>query len=445
MKTKTTIKILGTILICILSITSISGHFLEKNLNSTTKSFQRSSSNQIRSGYIDISVEEVWDMCSSITNGITIPIDVRTDTEWLSERINTPYPEFPRHYVLSSLQTESGLEAFMNEYNGKDVIMYCKAGGRSASAAQILIANNFNGTIYNMVGGITAWMAADLPTHNGNTPPNQPVQPSGPTICSINLPYTFQTTGIDPNADVIRYGWDWNEDTIIDTWTEYFPSGEPTELEHLFTTPGQFNISVTSEDIVGEKSIPSLALHILATTPPSNPIINGPTNGKINEELTFTISSTDADNDEVFYSIEWDDGNYSSWLGPYPQATQIDISHTWTEKRTYTMQVKTKDINGIESGWTSYEISMPKIISVDPKLFHDIFVFGPDVDIKIVQLEPGEDYVDLEVLDKPFYLWANELIIINPGAFLRLYEAKGVFIPSFPLCLGMCSNYGIIG
>jgi len=83
--------------------------------------------------------------------------------------------------------------------------------------------------------------------------------------------------------------------------------------------------------------------------------------------------------------------------------------------------------------------------TVEPVPFGFIFVFGGSVDVKIVQLEPGEDYVDLEVLSKPFYIWENEIITINSGAFLRLYEAKGLFSPSFPICIGICKDYGIIG
>ena len=74
-----------------------------------------------------------------------------------------------------------------------------------------------------------------------------------------------------------------------------------------------------------------------------------------------------------------------------------------------------------------------------------IFAFGLDVDVKIVQLEPGEDYVDLEVLDQSFYVWHDEVETINPGAFVRLYSAKGFFSPSFPICFGICDDWGIIG
>lgn len=75
-----------------------------------------------------------------------------------------------------------------------------------------------------------------------------------------------------------------------------------------------------------------------------------------------------------------------------------------------------------------------------------IFVFGSDVDVKLVQLPPGEDYVDLEVLNKPFYLlFGQGITVINPGAFLRLYEAKGFFSPHSRVCIGICTDWGLIG
>jgi hypothetical protein len=89
------------------------------------------------------------------------------------------------------------------------------------------------------------------------------------------------------------------------------------------------------------------------------------------------------------------------------------------------------------------------VVSKQKTVSNNMFVFGSSVDVKIVQLEPDEDYVDLEVLDKTFYIFNNGLfqepIKISAGAFIRLYTAKGLFSPSLPICLGFCSDYGIIG
>jgi len=45
-------------------------------------------------------------------------------------------------------------------YNDTEIIVYCRSGSRSLQASNILVANNFT-KIYNMEGGINAWIAAD--------------------------------------------------------------------------------------------------------------------------------------------------------------------------------------------------------------------------------------------------------------------------------------------
>ena len=122
---------------------------------------------EILNGYTNIDVGEAWDFLTDTANGIQIPIDVRTNSEWKDEHIDTSIPENPRHYSLSLLQDETLLQKFMVLYDSIEIILYCKSGGRSAQAAGILVGNEFNGTIYNMLGGITAWNAAGHPTISG--------------------------------------------------------------------------------------------------------------------------------------------------------------------------------------------------------------------------------------------------------------------------------------
>jgi rhodanese-related sulfurtransferase len=351
-------------ILCLLygiSITGVNSTICGEPLPQNIAMTQHTSSQFYRGGIVNVTVQEVWNMCSTTEDGITPPIDVRTTQEWQSERINTPYPEYARHYPLSSLQSASGLDAFLEAYEGKDIILYCKAGSRSAAAAQILANNNFSGTIYNMIGGITEWMGDDLPTKHGNTLPVQPLQPIGPTICGSGLPYSYNTLGADPDNDVIRYGWDWNGDEYIDAWSDYTISSNTSTMPYTWMNPGLYNVTVLAEDIVGARSPFSFPLSVLVTTPPVNPIVNGPQTGKVNDELMFNIFSNDFDNDTVSYFINWGDGTTTDgWLGPYQQGVHINVSHTWTEKNSYTLQVKAQDGHGIESGWSTFEISMPR-------------------------------------------------------------------------------------
>ena len=47
------------------------------------------------------------------------------------------------------------------------IIVYCSAGGRSANACEILIENGFS-QVFNMQGGITAWLQANYEIYTSN-------------------------------------------------------------------------------------------------------------------------------------------------------------------------------------------------------------------------------------------------------------------------------------
>ncbi|VVB59215.1 Thiosulfate sulfurtransferase GlpE [uncultured archaeon] len=113
-------------------------------------------------GYTNITVEQAYNLLTNASNGIQIPIDVRTDSEWTIAHIDTPAPENPQHWP--NLQQGVNLTEFMELYKGKEIILYCRAGVRSKTAANMLVEHHFNGTIYNMIGGIDAWILAGYPT-----------------------------------------------------------------------------------------------------------------------------------------------------------------------------------------------------------------------------------------------------------------------------------------
>ena len=93
--------------------------------------------------------------------------------------------------------------------------------------------------------------------------------------------------------------------------------------------------------------------------PPNTPGISGPTSGKPGTSYTYTFITTDPDGDAVYFYIDWDDGTNSSWIGPFASGEEITKSHTWSEKGTYTIKAKAKDISGAESDWGTLVVTMP--------------------------------------------------------------------------------------
>jgi photosystem II stability/assembly factor-like uncharacterized protein len=93
--------------------------------------------------------------------------------------------------------------------------------------------------------------------------------------------------------------------------------------------------------------------------PPQPPIISGPQNGKAGSPQTYNFMSTDPNNDNVSYCIDWGDSSTITWR-PYQAQGEPGYAetHTWS-KGTYTIKAKAKDTLGQESAWTTFSITMP--------------------------------------------------------------------------------------
>ncbi|MFX0012896.1 MAG: rhodanese-like domain-containing protein [Candidatus Hermodarchaeota archaeon] len=100
----------------------------------------------------DISVQVAHEM---INDNAAYPdllvLDVRTIEEY-----NT------NHLHDATLIPVAELGGRLNElalYNDTEIIVYCKSGSRSLQASNILVLNNFS-KVFNMLGGIDAWINA---------------------------------------------------------------------------------------------------------------------------------------------------------------------------------------------------------------------------------------------------------------------------------------------
>jgi len=232
-------------------------------------------------GITNITVYEAWDLLNDTSNGVQIPVDVRTNGEWDAGFIDTPYPESPIHYCLSLLQDPTGLQEFLEKYDGEDVIMYCAKGGRSWLAANILDGAGFTGTIYSMFGGTTAWEAAGFPMR-GNEPPNEPTI-TGKTNVKVGKEYDYKFKATDPNEDGVKYFIDWGDNNT--EWTDYHGSGEMVTVKHTWNEKGNYTIKAKTQDFYGNES----DWATLTVIVPKNKALNFNLNLFETSKLTFYV------------------------------------------------------------------------------------------------------------------------------------------------------------
>ncbi|MCX6668175.1 MAG: PKD domain-containing protein [Euryarchaeota archaeon] len=87
-------------------------------------------------------------------------------------------------------------------------------------------------------------------------------------------------------------------------------------------------------------------------TAPYTPVTpSGPAKGRINKEYTYSSSTTDIDDDRVFYIFDWGDDSYgfTDW---YNSSEVASLSHNWSKKGNYNIRVKSIDEHNGESAWS---------------------------------------------------------------------------------------------
>ncbi|NIP42682.1 MAG: hypothetical protein GWN14_12610 [candidate division Zixibacteria bacterium] len=93
----------------------------------------------------------------------------------------------------------------------------------------------------------------------------------------------------------------------------------------------------------------------LAPDRPSVPA--GVTQGNLMTEYTYTSSTTDPEEDQLWYRFSWGDGDTTQWLGPYESGAEASAAHSWTETGTYHIKSQAKDANEAESDWSGIKFA----------------------------------------------------------------------------------------
>jgi Peptidase family M28/PKD domain len=90
-----------------------------------------------------------------------------------------------------------------------------------------------------------------------------------------------------------------------------------------------------------------------SNTPPETPAApQGPTEGNIGVEYTFTTQTIDYDSPQIYYLWDW--GNeIGEWMGPYNSGETIQATHTWLLPGSYDIKVKAKDTEDGVSAWSA--------------------------------------------------------------------------------------------
>lgn len=152
-------------------------------------------------------------------------------------------------------------------------------------------------------------------------------------------------------SEIISYHWDFGDGTN--------DTGSITT--NTYQQVGVYNVTLTVTD--SEQNTASETTRIWVQTTNNAPEISnidGPTNAKAGKYYYYNFTATDPEGNDLYYYIDWGDGEKEEWIGPYHSDEQITLEYGWAKQGTYTIKAKAKDVFDDEGEWSYMEITMPK-------------------------------------------------------------------------------------
>jgi VCBS repeat-containing protein len=210
---------------------------------------------------------------------------------------------------------------------------------------------------------ITSWdeygYTTKGPLWNFTTRTNQPpYKPSNPVPSNnsenVSIFTELKWDGGDPDGDSVHYSIFLGETTPPPLILENYTSTVYDPGDMNFTTRYYWKIIAYDEfDTMSEGPIWTFLTEQQQNREPTRPTITGAQVIHVpNRDYDYEISTTDPDEDNVFYYVDWADGTFEDWNGPYKSGQNVTMTHSWPPAtKLYEIQVKAKDIYGAESDW----------------------------------------------------------------------------------------------
>ena len=181
-----------------------------------------------------------------------------------------------------------------------------------------------------------------------------------PQQATVNELIAYDGSESTDDGTIQSYSWNFGDGT----------TGAGMTTTHRYTEIGSYQVLLTVTDDQGATDTiddPIIVTITQANNPPTQPVITGPTTGKKNIPLTFTVTASDPDKDTLSIMVDWDDDSSDTLISDIISGESTTVSHTWSQYGLYTMKVTSKDETNATSNTQALTIAID-VHRIDDKI-----------------------------------------------------------------------------
>jgi len=205
------------------------------------------------------------------------------------------------------------------------------------------------------------------------------------------------STSSDPDADALRFTWDFGNSTYMVTDHTGVVGDVVSEVWFTWATAGNYLVTVWVDDMMGHNESASIVAVIQAAgnLPPSGALLSvSPASGTAYpaDDITFTASASDADGDVLNFYIEYGDGASDVDVGAGgTSAQQVVFTHAYAAAGSYSITVWIDDMTGDPSHNVSRNIPAYVIRADQAPSVPNIAAISGQEDVSIACIATSSD------------------------------------------------------
>ena len=274
---------------------------------------------------------------------------------------------------------------------------------------------------------------------------------SGPQSLNIGQQGTWTIKASNKSNGTLNYSVVWGDETyplksVSNSFTRK-TRNQSAIFTHIYNGGGTFSPSFTVTNESGGSASTSLSVNVRnVVSTNAKPVLNPiavPESVNVGQSVNFDFSATDADNDDLSWSVSW--GGRGACGYPHRQNGAnwtYSTNHTWDMAGTYNVKVSASDCRG-GSASTSFSVRVTDVDLAPPVISS---ISGPQLlkigeqgkweikandSIKTAQLLYSVIWGDEAITGVPITASNYIKLVGQTATFTHTYNTPGIYRPEF--------------